>query len=274
MRNLSLVLIAVLALAMLPVAAIADPGPYDPTMTGDGYDSTPDLIPTPNETGQTPDIHDAINLLLGTNIYTSNEMVDSFQVVNPHSYWYDLGGGGQSSAFMAIGLSAAATNSLGVYLPGSGVPGSIQNVISLSPGNGFLGAGTLANPFPGGINPYTTQNFGFALTSTYGASVNHWYSDPSLNPDGIDHMLAYDLSALAGQQYYVDLGSGPVLITLSSDTYLLTFEDLNLNDPMFDSDYNDTMFLVTRVAPIPEPVSMLLLGSGLLGLVGLRRKLS
>jgi hypothetical protein len=82
-------------------------------------------------------------------------------------------------------------------------------------------------------------------------------------------MLTYQLSGLSDKTIYLDVGQeNPQAFVLTSDTYLLAWEDYS------DGDYNDSTYLVAKVRPIPEPMTMVLMGSGLIGLLGLRRKVS
>jgi hypothetical protein len=83
-------------------------------------------------------------------------------------------------------------------------------------------------------------------------------TDPSANADGYTHGYATAFSGgLLGSQTY------------PAGTYL-GMEDLLWGD----YDYNDNQFLFTNVASAPEPGTLFLLGTGMLGVAGtLRRKM-
>ena len=280
MKKLIFAVLMSMLFAFSASAVMADPGPYDATMTLDGYDTTTDAVQTPNQTSSTesPQIFEAINQVfinagLVSPAYTSNPDTDVAQVTGTNAYWHDIAPFGDAGNFAVISITAANANTLGVFQYGN--LGSLTFVVPTQTGFTFLGDGTSLDPYPGGINPFTSTNFGFAL-NTVGSGVNTtWYSDPTLNSDQLDHMLAFYLPELAEQTAWIDTDDDGVadhLVTFTTDTYLLAWEDLPLGHNLFDSDYNDTIFLVTKVSPVPEPMTMALMGSGLAAMAGLRRR--
>lgn len=230
---------------------------------------------TPVASSETVQVYSAINYVLNNagvvSALGNNAAADPLQV-SPDAYWSNLVGS-QGGDVAIIGVGAGHANELGTFA--FGTPGTpITPVVAKITGNGYnFGTGTSGDPYQGSINTLTGQ-FGFSLTGYSNpnsqTAISKWYSDPGLNSDGWDHMLTYQLTGLAGKTVYINNSS----YVLTADSYLLAWEDLANGTPGSSDDFNDAVYLVTKVHPIPEPMSMMLLGSGLVGLFGLRRKIS
>lgn len=162
---------------------------------------------------------------------------------NAATYTFTATSTGTVSAYFA-GSTAAYTNELSMW-----INGVATNIVGLNTQNSPYGAMLDFGNVTAG------DKLVFQLINLVPGTVPSWYSDASLNSDGIQHIYS---AAYSGDN---DIPAGT----------FVAFEDLPNGG---DFNYNDETFVFTNVAVqanVPEPASLALLLVGALGF-GANRK--
>lgn len=176
------------------------------------------------------------------------------------SYWSITASGGSVATFIISLSSNSTNNTVGIFDNGSMV--DIFNGGSAAAGDHALISikmdGSVYKNFADTGVDFNKNYFGFYLDT--GSSV--FYSDSSLNPDMVDAMVAFQGTGTDTVQIGTNAPG-----TWTDNEFVLAFED-GIDR---DGDYDDLVLMMESIE-VPEPGTLALVGSGLIGFAVAARK--
>lgn len=225
--------------------------------------ATADLISDTSDDGPGQDLQSLFDGWLG-----NDQDFDVNEQYETHANW-QIGASGSSAATFIVSIAGNAdNNAFGFYdqndpgnrleVFGGGNENAEKRTITVDLEDNTFQTVNLDTAEVVDEASFSTANFGFYLEND--VVGNLFFSNAGLN-DGEDQMVAFQGGDGMTADFY-DTGEAPWL----SNEWVLAWEDMPYQES--DQDFNDLVLIVESVTPVPEPMTLGLLGLGLVA-VGL-----
>ncbi len=204
-------------------------------------------------------IYSVITLMMAVAIDANAAMIDDTQA--ELFYLTDANGNQDDATVFLLDLQSQGSKSIGIY--DATTQQSLEvfskgtNAISSATLSWDIASGVVTNLFSGESASINYESFGFFN--------GDWMSQPDLNAGGLDHLAVFDVGGLAIPEF---LGSNLVLQWSAAPVGRANSNALDNGDWLGVSDID----YVRAAVPVPEPSMLMLLGAGLLGVFGYRRR--